>query len=297
MLEVLNLHKNYGSFTAVTDVSFTLEPGDVFGFIGSNGAGKTTTIKMLATLLEPTHGTARLDGFDITEHPLEVRKRIGYMPDFFGVYDDMKVIDLLKYSASFYPCDCEERTRELASLMELELNRRIRDLSYGNRKKVGIVQGLLHSPKLVLLDEPTAGLDPLMQRKFFDLIRDENKKGVTVFFSSHILSEVQRLCNRVGIIREGRMVEVSDIRTLQQNNTKKIRVNTRYGQPAFDLPGVTNVVTENGTTQLFFRGDINLILRYLTTLNVDDVSIEEPTLPCCSFSWHSSRASPRKRPP
>ena len=162
--------------------------------------------------------------------------------------------------------------------MELELNRRIRDLSYGNRKKVGIVQGLLHSPKLVLLDEPTAGLDPLMQRKFFDLIRDENKKGVTVFFSSHILSEVQRLCNRVGIIREGRMVEVSDIRTLQQNNTKKIRVNTRYGQPAFDLPGVTNVVTENGTTQLFFRGDINLILRYLTTLNVDDVSIEEPTL-------------------
>lgn len=278
VIEVNKLTKYYGKSRGIVDVSFGVEEGEIFGFIGPNGAGKSTTIRLLLSLIHPTSGEARVFGKDVTKEGPTIREQIGYLPSEVFYYDDMKVIDLLKYSASFYPCDCEERTRELASLMELELNRRIRDLSYGNRKKVGIVQGLLHSPKLVLLDEPTAGLDPLMQRKFFDLIRDENKKGVTVFFSSHILSEVQRLCNRVGIIREGRMVEVSDIHTLQQNNTKKIRVNTRYGQPAFDLPGVTNVVTENGTTQLFFRGDINLILRYLTTLNVDDVSIEEPTL-------------------
>lgn len=278
VIEVNKLTKYYGKSRGIVDVSFGVEEGEIFGFIGPNGAGKSTTIRLLLSLIHPTSGDARVFGKDIAKEGPTIREQIGYLPSEVFYYDDMKVIDLLKYSASFYPYDCEERTRELASLMELELNRRIRDLSYGNRKKVGIVQGLLHSPKLVLLDEPTAGLDPLMQRKFFDLIRDENKKGVTVFFSSHILSEVQRLCNRVGIIREGRMVEVSDIRTLQQNNTKKIRVNTRYGQPAFDLPGVTNVVTENGTTQLFFRGDINLILRYLTTLNVDDVSIEEPTL-------------------
>lgn len=278
VIEVNKLTKYYGKSRGIVDVSFGVEEGEIFGFIGPNGAGKSTTIRLLLSLIHPTSGDARVFGKDIAKEGPTIREQIGYLPSEVFYYDDMKVIDLLKYSASFYPYDCEERTRELASLMELELNRRIRDLSYGNRKKVGIVQGLLHSPKLVLLDEPTAGLDPLMQRKFFDLIREENKKGVTVFFSSHILSEVQRLCNRVGIIREGRMVEVSDIRTLQQNNTKKIRVNTRYGQPAFDLPGVTNVVTENGTTQLFFRGDINLILRYLTTLNVDDVSIEEPTL-------------------
>mgnify|MGYP002681996602 FL=1 len=163
--------------------------------------------------------------------------------------------------------------------MELELNRRISDLSYGNKKKVGIVQGLLHSPKLLFLDEPTAGLDPLMQRKFFNLIREENARGVTVFFSSHILGEVQRLCTRVGIIREGKIAEISDIRTLQQNNYKKVRVTADGLIPAtFDLPGVTNIQTEDGTLHFFFKGDINSVLQKISSLQVTDVSIEEPTL-------------------
>jgi ABC-2 type transport system ATP-binding protein len=145
--------------------------------------------------------------------------------------------------------------------MELALNRRINDLSYGNKKKVGIVQGLLHSPKLLFLDEPTAGLDPLMQRKFFDLVREENARGVTVFFSSHILGEVQRLCTRVGIIREGSIAEISDIRTLQQNNYKKVGVMAAGLQPtSFDMPGVTNLQTENGRLNFFFKGDINTVL-------------------------------------
>ena len=212
-------------------------------------------------------------------HGTEIRKDIGYLPSEVYYYEGMKVIDLLKYSASFYDCDCKERLHELSELMELELNRRISDLSYGNKKKVGIVQGLLHSPKLLFLDEPTAGLDPLMQRKFFDLIRKENERGVTVFFSSHILGEVQRLCSRVGIIREGKIAEISDIRTLQQNNYKKIWIEAAgLTAPDFDLPGVTNLQTEDGSVNFFFKGDINTVLQKISTLQVSDVSIEEPTL-------------------
>ena len=156
----------------------------------------------------------------------------------------MKVKDLLEYSASFYNKDCKQRMKDLSELMELDLNRRIEDLSYGNRKKVGIVQGLLHQPKLLFLDEPTAGLDPLMQRKFFQLIREENARGVTIFFSSHILGEVQRMCRRVGIIKEGKLIEIADIRTLQQTNYKKVTggrrgPRSRLLRPARrDQPGV-----------------------------------------------------------
>ena len=191
----------------------------------------------------------------------------------------MKVKDLLKYSASFFEKDCTQRINELSEIMELEMNRRISDLSYGNKKKVGIVQGLLHSPKLLFLDEPTAGLDPLMQRKFFEMIRQENARGVTVFFSSHILGEVQRMCNRVGIIREGKIVEISDIRSLQQNNYKKVRVMAEgLEAAAFDLPGVTNIQTEDGTVSFFFKGDINAVLQKISARPVNDVIIEEPTL-------------------
>ena len=180
-----------------------MEEGEIFGFIGPNGAGKSTTIRLLLSLIHPTSGSARVFGKDVVVHGPEIRRDIGYLPSEVYYYEGMKVIDLLKYSASFYARDCTQRIRELSEIMELEMHRRISDLSYGNKKKVGIVQGLLHSPKLLFLDEPTAGLDPLMQRRFFDLIRQENARGVTVFFSSHILGEVQRLCTRVGIIREG----------------------------------------------------------------------------------------------
>ena len=224
IIEVNNLTKYYGKSRGIVDVSFNEEEGEIFGFIGPNGAGKSTTIRLLLSLIHPTSGSARVFGKDVTTHGPEIRRDIGYLPSEVYYYEGMKVKDLLKYSASFYGHDCTQRINELSEIMELELNRRISDLSYGNKKKVGIVQGLLHSPKLLFLDEPTAGLDPLMQRKFFDLIRQENARGVTVFFSSHILGEVQRMCTRVGIIREGKIVEISDIRTLQQNNYKKVHV-------------------------------------------------------------------------
>ncbi|HOS80557.1 MAG: ABC transporter ATP-binding protein [Chloroflexi bacterium] len=279
IIEVSQLTKYYGKARGIVDVSFGVEKGEIFGFIGPNGAGKSTTIRLLLSLIHPTGGKATIFGKDVTTHGPEIRRDIGYLPSEVYYYEGMRVIDLLKYSASFYPGDHTQRMHALAETMELELNRRINDLSYGNKKKVGIVQGLLHSPSVLFLDEPTAGLDPLMQRKFFNLIREENARGVTVFFSSHILSEVQRLCNRVGIIREGRIVEISDIRTLQQNNYKKVRVSTDSTAPVvFDMPGVTHVQAENGTVHFFFKGDINTVLQRLSALRVTDVSIEEPTL-------------------
>ncbi len=279
VIQVSHLTKYYGKSRGIIDVSFEVEEGEIFGFIGPNGAGKSTTIRLLLSLIYPTGGSAQVFGKDVITHGPEIRRDIGYLPSEVYYYEGMKVIDLLKYSASFYDRDCTQRLRELSDLMELELNRRISDLSYGNKKKVGIVQGLLHSPKLLFLDEPTAGLDPLMQRKFFDLIRAENARGVTVFFSSHILSEVQRLCSRVGIIREGRIVEISHIRTLQENNYKKVRVAADNLNPAlFDLPGVTKLQAENGSVHFFFKGDINAVLQRIGTLHVTDVTIEEPTL-------------------
>jgi len=279
IIEVSHLTKYYGKSRGIVDVSFNVEEGEIFGFIGPNGAGKSTTIRLLLSLIHPTSGTGKVFGKDVTTHGPEIRRDIGYLPSEVYYYEGMKVIDLLKYSASFYDCDCKQRMKELSELMELEMNRRISDLSYGNKKKVGIVQGLLHSPKLLFLDEPTAGLDPLMQRKFFNLIRKENERGVTVFFSSHILGEVQRLCNRVGIIREGKIAEISDIKTLQQNNYKKVRVEAAGVDPtSFNLPGVTNLQAEDSSVHFFFKGDINTVLQKITSLQVKDVTIEEPTL-------------------
>jgi ABC-2 type transport system ATP-binding protein len=279
VIEVTNLTKYYGKARGIVDVTFREEEGEIFGFIGPNGAGKSTTIRLLLSLIHPTSGSAKVFGKDVVGHGPEIRRDIGYLPSEVYYYEGMKVIDLLKYSASFFDGDHTKRVHELSEIMELDLNRRISDLSYGNKKKVGIVQGLLHSPKLLLLDEPTAGLDPLMQRKFFDLIREENARGVTVFFSSHILGEVQRLCSRVGIIREGSIVEISDIRALQQNNYKKVRVAAEgLTAASFDLPGVTNLQSENGALQFFFKGDINTVLQIISAIQVADLTIEEPTL-------------------
>ena len=278
IIDVKNLTKYYGKSRGIEDLSFSVREGEIFGFIGPNGAGKSTTIRLLLSLIHPTSGQADIFGKDVTRYGPEIRRNIGYLPSEVFYYDDLRVRDLLDYSASFYLGDHRERLAYLADVMELELNRKIRDLSYGNKKKVGIVQGMLHEPQLLFLDEPTSGLDPLMQRKFFDLIREENKKGVTVFFSSHFLGEVQRICDRVGIIREGRMVEVSDIHTLQKNNYKKIRVLSGHAPANFEISGVSNLQQEDGWIQFFYSGDINRVLQRVSDFEIEDLSIEEPTL-------------------
>jgi ABC-2 type transport system ATP-binding protein len=279
VIEVNNLTKYYGKALGIEDVSFQVDEGEIFGFIGPNGAGKSTTIRLLLSLIYPSSGNATIFGKDCIQYGPDLRQDIGYLPSEVFYYERMKVIDLLKYSASFYQKDCTQRLYELAEIMELDLKRRIDDLSYGNKKKVGIVQGLLHQPKLLFLDEPTSGLDPLMQRKFFKLIREENQRGVTVFFSSHILGEVQRMCNRVAIIKEGSIINIQDIKTLQHDNYKKIRVAApALDEKRFEFDGVSNLEKNNGTIRFFYKGDINQITRKISEIEVSDVTIEEPTL-------------------
>jgi ABC-2 type transport system ATP-binding protein len=279
-IEVNNLTKYYGKARGIVDVSFKVEEGEIFGFIGPNGAGKSTTIRLFLSLIFPSSGEAKIFGKDAIEHGPELRQEIGYLPSEVFYYERMKVIDLLKYSASFYNKDCNERLYELAEIMELDLKRRIDDLSYGNKKKVGIVQGLLHQPKLIVLDEPTSGLDPLMQQKFFNLIREENEvRGATVFFSSHILGEVQRMCNRVAIIKEGTVIRIEEIATLQKDNYKKIRVTADdLDEKRYDIEGVSNLIKENGALSFLFKGDINVMARLISERQISDVTIEEPTL-------------------
>ena len=279
IIEVDKLTKYYGKARGIVDVSFNVDEGEIFGFIGPNGAGKSTTIRLFLSLIYPTSGEARIFGKDCIKYGPEIRQEIGYLPSEVFYYEGMKVLDLLKYSASFYPKDCTKRIHELAELMELDLKRKIEDLSYGNKKKVGIVQGLLHQPKLIVLDEPTAGLDPLMQQKFFNLIREENKRGATIFFSSHILGEVQKMCNRVAIIKEGSIINIQDIKTLQRDNYKKIRIQAEdMDEKRFGVEGVTKLAKEDGGISFFFKGDINMIMKLISEKEVNDVTIEEPTL-------------------
>jgi ABC-2 type transport system ATP-binding protein len=295
VIEIKNLTKYYGRARGIIDVSFNVEEGEIFGFIGPNGSGKSTTIRVLLSLIYPTSGNARILGKDCVKYGAEIKREIGYLPSEVFYYDKMKVIDLLKYSASFYKKDCNKRMHELAEIMDLDLNKRIDDLSYGNKKKVGIVQGLLHRPKLVILDEPTGGLDPLMQQKFFDLLREENKNGTTILFSSHILSEVQRACNRVAIIKEGRIISLEKISTLRENSYRKIKVDTTaaVGQDYFKMNGVSNIEADGNNVSFLYRGNINLIMKRITELNLSNILIEEPSLEEIFMHYYEKEAQGR----
>jgi ABC-2 type transport system ATP-binding protein len=282
VINISHLKKYYGKHRGIEDVSFSVEEGEIFGFIGPNGAGKSTTIRILLSLIYPDGGTATIFGKDCIRNGAEIRRQIGYLPSEVFYYENMKVIDVLKYSASFYAKVNPARIRELAEAMELDLAKRVSDLSYGNKKKVGIVQGLLHEPKLIILDEPTSGLDPLMQQRFFDLIAAENQKGATVLFSSHILPEVQKLCSRVAIIRDGLIVKVEDMKTLRNEKYKRFAV--EFGEAEelppdlFQLTGIVNRETDGATTRFLYGGDINLVLERLHGRKVVNLLVEEPSL-------------------
>ena len=279
-IEMRDLTKFYGSARGIDRVNLTIEEGEIFGYIGPNGAGKTTTIRTLLSLIYATSGSATIFGKDIVRDRDQILQQVGYLPGEVFYYDGMRVIDLLNYSASFYKKDCSARIRELAEILELDLKRKIDDLSYGNRKKVGIVQGLLHSPRLLILDEPTSGLDPLMQARFFELIKAENRNGVTVLFSSHILSEVQNICDRVGIIKDGRIVQIEKISVLRESAYKKVALSA--SQPldaaAFADLGTAGLEISDHNARFLHSGNINLLLQHLAGLPLTNLTIEEPSL-------------------
>ena len=280
IMELNGLTKTYGSARGIEDVTFSVEEGETFGFIGPNGAGKSTTIRTLLALIYPTRGSASIFGKDCIRESAAIKREIGYLPSEVFYYDNMRVKDLLAYSASFYKKDCTKRMKELAERMELDLSRRIDDLSFGNKKKVGIVQGLLHEPKLVILDEPTSGLDPLMQQRFFELLEEERAKGTTIFFSSHILSEVQRLCDRVAILREGKLIRLEEIRSLMANANKRVRLESSVPVPAdyFAMPGASREERQGGEIRFLFRGDLAVLTAKLAAMKLISLYIEEPDL-------------------
>lgn len=280
VIKTEKLTKYYGKARGIIDVDLDVKEGEIFGFIGPNGAGKSTTIRTLLNFIYPTKGKAEIFGLDCTKAPKEIRKNIGYLPSEVNYYDDMKVKELLDYSAKFYEGNYNDRIKDLSNTLELDLNKEIDELSFGNKKKVAIVQALLHSPKLLILDEPTGGLDPLMQNRFFELLREENKNGTTIFFSSHILSEVQKMCDRVAIIKEGKILKVEDIEGLTKNTFKTIKIELDKKEDInLDLKGIINKERNNRTTKFLYNGDIKELLYRLSEIDkLQNLFIEEPSL-------------------
>lgn len=272
------LTKSYGKSRGIIDVDLNVQKGEIFGFIGPNGAGKSTTIRTMLGLIQKTSGTISIFNMHLEDNKEQILSKIGYLPSEIFYYDKMRAIDLLNYSASFYKKDCTEKIKKLAQILELDLKKRIEDMSLGNRKKVGIIQGLLHSPSLIILDEPTSGLDPLMQKTFFELMKEENKNGATILFSSHILSEVQKICDRVSIIKEGRIIQTQTIRTLIDHNYKKVTLHTTDLLNHFYVEGCKDMTMEENNIHFLFQGNCNELLKELCKYNLKNIDITEPTL-------------------
>jgi len=281
-IDITDLSKTYGKARGISHINLKVEQGEIFGFIGPNGAGKSTTIRILLNLIFPTGGNARIMGMDVIRETRKIKQRTGYIPSDAVEYPFMTVRDFLEYCGRFYnEKNCSQRINELIDFFELDPERKIADLSRGNKKKVSIVQSFIHSPDLLILDEPTMGLDPLMQEKFFELLRSENKRGMAIFFSSHILSEVQMLCKRVAIIREGMIVTEEDIETLRSKQLKKVHVEMEEEIPdtITTIPGIESTITRTATKISFmFSGDINRLVGVLNGRKIVNLTVEEPPL-------------------
>ncbi len=274
------LTKSYGKHRGIENISFSVDDGEIFGFIGPNGAGKSTTIRTLMGLLKPTGGCASIFGLDCGQYAAEIARDVGYLPGENCYYNDLKVREMLQYTADLYGIDCQNRMEKLADRLNLDLSRKIQDLSLGNKKKVGIISALLPSPKLLIMDEPTSGLDPLIQQIFYEILREENERGMTIFLSSHVLSEVQKLCDRVAILREGKLISIQSMEDLRGNGYKKISLTTRdpVMEGFFSIPGVANLERAGTVISFMFSGNVKTIMDRLHQLELEDIFIEEPSL-------------------
>lgn len=275
-IETSGLTKLYGKARGITDVNLAVPEGDFLGFIGPNGAGKSTTIRILLGLIAPTGGTARIFGEDIRGKRTELLARIGYMPSEAYFYRGMKAGEVLEYSAGLRKKDCTREARRLCDRLGLDVNKRVDQLSLGNRKKVSIVCALQHEPELCILDEPTSGLDPLIQREFYGILAERNKAGTTIFLSSHVLSEIQKYCKHAAVIREGRILACDSIENLGHANAKEVTLSGVTAPPM--LEGMRNVKTEADTVSFLYSGETQKLLNALAQLNATDVMITEPDL-------------------
>ena len=260
-IDIQKLTKTYGKARGVTELTLQVEKRDIFGFLGPNGAGKSTTIRSILGLINFQSGSARILGMDVKENHKEILKKIGYMPSEAMFYPSMKVGDVLKFAADMHKKECSEERRMLCERLEVPVDKKIDELSLGNRKKVSIVCAMQHKPQLFIFDEPTSGLDPLMQAEFFNLILEYNKQGATCFLSSHVLSEIKKYCRHVAIIRDGRLICTDSVENLTKTNAKRIHM------------------IKDGVEESFvYRGDLDELFAGFAGHHIEDIVIEEPEL-------------------
>ncbi len=275
------LTKYYGRQRGVLDLTLEVQAGEIFGFLGPNGAGKTTTIRLLLDFIRPTRGQARIFGLDVRLHSASVHSRCGYLPGDLALYETMTGQELLRYFAALRGKVDWTYVQQLTERFEVELKRPIRTLSRGNKQKVGLLQALMHRPELLILDEPTNGLDPLMQIAFYQLLQELRAEGVTVFFSSHNLPEIERVCDRVGIIREGRLIAVESISALKQRALRHVTIEFGTAVPlaAFNtLPGVREAKLEGNRLSCTVSGSPEALLKVAAQFPVQDLLSYEASL-------------------
>ena len=279
MLKINNLTKYYKNKLGVDKVNIELKKGEIFGFIGPNGSGKSTTIKCILNFLNKNNGSIYIDNELIDKKDYLFKENIGYLPSEIHLYEDLTVREMIDYSKSFYTKDLTNKINELISIFEIDINKKIDELSFGNLKKVGIVLALMHEPKLLILDEPTSGLDPLMQERFFEVLLREKEKGTTIFFSSHNLSEIKKVCDRVGIIKNGKLIEIETIENLSKNDFVIVTIKSNKVKK-INLPLKEMHIKTMKDNELVFiyRGNINEITKTLSKYNIDKLLIEEPTI-------------------
>jgi len=278
IIEIKDLTKSYGKARGINNITLDVKKGEIFGFIGPNGAGKSTLIRTLLNLIFPNNGSATIFGLDIVKDSTKIKENIGYLPGEVNFYGKMNVKEFLLFSESFYNENYIKRIKYLSDKLDLDLKRKIEDLSLGNLKKVAIVQALLHEPKLLILDEPTSGLDPLIQQRFFELLLEEKAKGATIFFSSHVLGEVQKICDRVGIIKEGKLIKIEDIKNINRGKIKYVHLEFNGSVPKMTIKGIKNKEVLDNTVKFMYSGDIEELLKQVSKYKLNDIKIEEPSL-------------------
>ena len=278
ILEVKNLPKYYGKIKGIENISFELKQGEIFGFIGPNGAGKSTTIRSIMNLINKTNGKVLIEGKEFNKDDIRTKEKIGYLPSEIYVYDDLTVKQMLDYHEKFYKKDAHKRRIELVKRLQLDEEKKIEDLSLGNLKKLGIILACIHEPKILILDEPTSGLDPIMQNIFYDLLKEEKKKGTTIMYSTHILSEVSKICDRVGIIKEGKLIKVEKINELIEKNLTYVTITSNENEKILKELDANIISEEENTIKFNTKLPHDKLIKNLAKYKIDRILIEEAEL-------------------
>ena len=278
ILKIKELTKYYGHILGVKNLSLTLKEGEIFGFIGPNGAGKSTTIRSIMNLINKTEGSILLNGKELNKNDSSLKEMIGYLPSEIHLYEDLTVKEMLNYHESFYKKNIHKRRKELVERLKLDESKKVEDLSLGNSKKLGIVLAFMHEPKLLILDEPTSGLDPIVQQTFYELLKEEKEKGTTIFYSTHILNEISKICDRVGIIKEGCLLKIEKVEELQKKNLNLVTIESKEIEKIMSDLKIDTIIKNNNIIKFKNQLSPDLLIKSLSKYKIDKILIEEATL-------------------